>query len=250
MTSADDETTALRDALVVVAGAGGAAGPAVAKTLTEAGAQVVLADHRIDKIRPLAESLNAALGPPRTGRPCAHPMVVDLGDEAATRRWADQLVAQFGRVDGLVHLVGGWRGGTPLRDVDLHDWEWLAERLVRTVQHTSKAFHDPLLAARAGRFVLVSATAAHRPQATAAAYAAAKAAAEAWTLALADAFTGTSAAAVIVVVRALVTAQMRQAEPQKSFEGYTDVDTLAAEIANLWRRPAAEVNGTRLWLAE
>ena len=40
---------------------------------------------------------------------------VDLLDLDATRAWADRTEKEFGRVDGLVHLVGGWRGAQDLR---------------------------------------------------------------------------------------------------------------------------------------
>ena len=113
---------------------------------------------------------------------------VDLLDEEATRGWCAALLERFGRVDGLLHLVGGWRGGQPLHEAPLADWDLLHDLLIRTVQHTTRAFHDALLAAEHGRFVLVSAKQAQAPSNSNAAYAAAKAAAEAWTLALADGF--------------------------------------------------------------
>ena len=67
---------------------------------------------------------------------------VDLLDEDATRGWCAALVERFGRVDGLVHLVGGWRGGEPLHEAPLEDWDLLHDLLIRTVQHTTRAFHD------------------------------------------------------------------------------------------------------------
>src|SRR5207244_1172348 len=108
---------------------------------------------------------------------------VDLADEEATAAWAALVVSTFGHVDGLVHLVGGWRGGKSITDTDLADWDWLQNLLVRTLQHTSRGFHDALRASTSARFVLVSSTEASRPTAKNASYAAAKAAAEAWTLA-------------------------------------------------------------------
>ena len=229
----------VRDAVVAIAGAGGMAGPAIARTLVARGARVALADHSDGRIGPLADTL---------GRDHAAACAVDLLDEAATQAWAASLIARYGHVDGVVHLVGGWRGGVHLRDADLSDWQWLSARLVTSLQHTSRAFYDALLASGRGRFAMVSATAAARPSATAAAYAAAKAAAEAWTLALADAFRGTTAAAVVLVVQALTTTEQRRARPEASFAGYTDVDELADVVAGLWDRPADAINGQRLWL--
>lgn len=113
---------------------------------------------------------------------------VDLLDLQATRDWADHVEKDFGRVDGVVHLVGGWRGSASFAETDLADWELLEKLLIRTVQHTSLAFHDALTRSDRGRFLLISAAGASKPTAGNAAYAASKAAAEAWTLALGDAF--------------------------------------------------------------
>ena len=116
--------------------------------------------------------------------------VADLLDEADTGGWAKAIEERFGRVDGLLHLVGGWKGGEPIATAPLEDYEWLHDLLVRTVIHTTRAFYDALAASEHGRFVLVSSSQAQSPGGTNAAYGATKAAAESWTLALADAFRG------------------------------------------------------------
>lgn len=231
----------LSDAVVVVAGAGGGAGGAAVRQLAAAGATVVMADTSVERLDPLAKEVDA-LG----GRAVGY--AVDLLDANATRAWARSIVDEFRRVDGVVHLVGGWRGGKGIVESDLADWALLSDLLIRTVQHTTRAFHDALLASPAGRFVLISAAAASRPTADNAAYAAAKAAAEAWTLAVGDSFRGSSTAATVLVVKALLTPAMREAKPEGKFTGFTDVADLAEEIVSLWDRPAAEVNGARLWL--
>ena len=180
--------------------------------------------------------------------------IVNLLDIDATRAWAAGAEKQFGHIDGLVHLVGGWRGSATFPETDLADWGVLNDLLVRTVQHTSLAFHDALLRSNCGRYVLISQSGATKPTAGNAAYAAAKAAAEAWTLALADSFRkaggdeGPAAAATIIIVKALVHDELRAQKPNAKFAGFTDVGELAGSIAEMWTRPADEVNGNRLWL--
>ncbi|MFH8371790.1 SDR family NAD(P)-dependent oxidoreductase [Streptomyces sp. NPDC018031] len=239
----------LDGAVVAVAGAAGPAGRAALLRLAEAGATVVAADA--DPAR-LAEAVDAARyahgGATVTGE------TVDLLDLDATRAWADRTEKEFGRIDGLVHLVGGWRGSKTFADAPLADWDHLHNLLIKTVQHTSLAFHDGLQRGGRGRYVLISAAGASQPTAGNAAYAAAKAAAEAWTLALGDSFrklggeSGPSAAATILVIKALVHDAMRAERPNAKFAGFTDVKELAEAIAGVWDRPAQEVNGTRLWL--
>ncbi|MBT2388683.1 SDR family NAD(P)-dependent oxidoreductase [Streptomyces sp. ISL-1] len=239
----------LEGAVVAVAGAAGPAGRATLLRLAEAGATVVASDADAGR---LAEAVDAARyahgGATVTGD------TVDLLDLHATREWADKTEKEFGRIDGLVHLVGGWRGSATFAETNLADWQLLEKLLIRTVQHTSLAFHDGLLRSDRGRFLLISAAGASQPTAGNAAYAASKAAAEAWTLALADAFRkaggeeGPKAAAAILVVKALVHDAMRAERPNAKFAGFTDVTELAEAIAGVWDRPAREANGQRLWL--
>jgi len=174
--------------------------------------------------------------------------VVDLLDEPATKVWADDLASRRGHIEGLVHLVGGWRGGTPIEDAPLEDWDFLSDLLVRTVQHATQAFAPQLLASGRGRFVLVSAGQAQAPTHTNAVYAAAKAASETWTLALADRFRGTGSTANIVVVGAIVTPVMRTESPDKDFSTFTPAEEIAEAVAYVCSDAAASMNGQRLTL--
>ncbi|MEV5529108.1 SDR family oxidoreductase [Streptomyces prunicolor] len=242
---------ALNGAVIAVAGAGGPAGRAVLLRLAEAGATVVGADAHPER---LAEAVDAARY--AHGGATVVGDTVDLLDPQATREWAEHIEKDFGRVDGLVHLVGGWRGSASFTDTDLADWDLLEKLLIRTVQHTSLAFYDGLERSDRGRYLLISAAGASKPTAGNAAYSASKAAAEAWTLAMADGYRkagdedGPTSAAAVMVVKALVHDAMRAERPNAKFAGFTDVKDLAEAIAGVWDKPASEVNGNRLWLTE
>ena len=237
---------------VVVAGAGGPAGQAVVRRLTAAGTSVVGVDASAQRLEELAAGLGDAAA-------LFSGQVVDLTDEAAVTAWAPTIAVE-GAVAGLVHLVGGWRGGSAFADNTAADWQWLESLLIGTLRNTTLALHDSILASDQGRVVLVSATAVTAPTAGNAGYAAAKAAAETWTMAMADSFgkaqsqhkTAPSAqrtAATVLVVKALVHDQMRVDKPEATFAGYTDVTDLADTIASLWDQPAAQINGLRKVLA-
>src|SRR3954452_12263598 len=229
----------LENRVIAIAGVGGGLGPLVAQQLAEAGATVAGTDRSQATLDSIAADLD--LPPERwDGR------TVDLLDEDAARGWCAALVDRFGRVDGLVHLVGGWRGGQPLQEAPLSDWELLHDLLIRTVQHTTRAFHDQLAASSHGRFVLVSSKQAQAPTTTNAAYAAAKAAAEAWTLALADGFEPGGATANIVVIDALLTPRMREENPGEEFPTFTPAEQLAEAIGFLCSDAGGKMNGQRL----
>ncbi|ANP53214.1 SDR family oxidoreductase [Streptomyces griseochromogenes] len=244
----------LSGSVIAVAGAGGPAGRAALLRLAEAGATVIGADNDPQR---LSEAVDAARY--ASGGATVTGDTVDLLDLQSTREWAAHIEKDFGRVDGLVHLVGGWRGSETFTKTSLDDWDFLELLLVKTVQHTSLAFHEALQRSERGRYVLISAAGASRPTAGNAAYSAAKAAAEAWTLAMADYFRkagisegaeGPTSAATILVVKALVHDAMRAERPNAKFAGFTDVEDLAEAIEGVWSKSAAEVNGNRLWLTE
>ncbi len=237
--------------VIAVPGAGGPAGVATVRRLAAGGATVLASDAHADRLTDAVAAAEPAPG-------VVHGSVVNLLDWKATEAWAKTAVAEHGRVDGLVHLVGGWRGSKTFGETRLEDWDLLDNLLIRTLQHTTLALHDALLHSPRGRLVIVSAAGASKPTEGNAAYAAAKAAAEAWVLAAADSYAKERAAsgtpdedgpaAAILVVKALVNPHQRAAEPDRSFAGYTDVAELADVIAGLWDRSTAELNGQHLWL--
>src|SRR3954463_2102741 len=99
--------TDLDGRVIAIAGAGGGLGPIVAKRLADAGASLALADRQQEIADGVAQDLGLA-------GDRVDPHAVDLLDESATTEWAAAVERKFGRVDGLLHLVGGYRGGDPI----------------------------------------------------------------------------------------------------------------------------------------
>lgn len=237
------DARALAGRTIAIAGANGSLGPYVARAVAAAGATVALTGRDL----PALEILAAELGVPAERVDC---QVVDLLDETATRRWAASVRSRFGGVDGLLHLVGGWRGGTTLASAPMEDWDAMHDLLVRTVQNTSRAFHDALNESGCGRYVMIGARQAVEPSHENAAYAAAKAAAEAWTFALADAFKAADrgSTANVVAINALVTPEQRTAAPDKPFKAFTDAEDIADTLVWLCSDAGGKTNGQRVAL--
>lgn len=233
-----DDRTPLEGRVIAVAGASGSLGPVVVERLGAGGARLCLSGRERSKLEELASAAGVE----------ADVDEVDLLDASATKAWADALAERHGRVDGLAHLVGGWRGGTPIEEAPLEDWEALSASLVRTLQHATQAFAPHLLASGRGRFVIVGSGQAQAPTNANAVYAAAKAAAETWTLALADRFRGSGATANVVVVGSILTQAMRDESPDKDFSTFTPAEEIAEAIAYLVSDSARSMNGQRLTL--
>jgi NAD(P)-dependent dehydrogenase (short-subunit alcohol dehydrogenase family) len=226
--------------IVAIAGAAGGLGPEVARVLADKGAYLSLGERDEQRLHDTIAAL--ALPDDRV-----HGETVDLLDPESAKAWVDSTVDRFGKVDVLVHLVGGWRGGQPIAGAPIEDDDFLHAVLVKTVQITTRAFLPQLLENR-GRFVLVSSPMADRPTPTSAAYGAAKAAAEAWTLALADELGPSGGTANIIRVNAIVTPQMREENPDKEFETFTDASEIAEAVSYLLSPAARKMNGQRLSL--
>ncbi|MFP3579392.1 SDR family NAD(P)-dependent oxidoreductase [Arthrobacter sp. SIMBA_036] len=233
---------------VLVTGGSSASGIAVARAMAAAGHRVITVGSDEARIKAAAAEAGAAVTP----------LVCDLASLDSVRDLASA-IANLGvqGIDGVMHLVGGWRGAKGIEDQTDEDWEALERGAVTTLRNVSRVFYGQLEASAHGRFAMVSSTTVSAPTA-AASYVAAKAAAEAWTLAVADGFrraqeAGTAdggSAAVIFVVKALVDAGMRQLHPERRFPGFTDVEDLAAAAVGLFDQPASTLNGQRIVLAK
>ncbi|MGJ4845148.1 SDR family NAD(P)-dependent oxidoreductase [Leifsonia sp. Le1] len=213
------ESLPLSGRLVLVAGATSASGEAVSRSLVEAGATVLAVGTRPEALDALAAAV-----------PGVDTRVCDLADRDAVAELAMRIHLKFGAIDGLIHLVGGWRGGGGIAGQSDDDWDFL-ERGFRTLRNTTRVFYDDLVASPAGRLAIVSSTAVERPYAGGANYAAAKAAADAWTRSVAQGFAkeAPNAAAVVFVVTSLSGLE----------------DTLGAAVVQLWEGDPSTINGTR-----
>ncbi|ALE05580.1 oxidoreductase [Arthrobacter sp. ERGS1:01] len=228
--------------LVLIAGGSSAAGVAVAAALVQAGQRVLTVGSDAGRIQ-------AAAAP--TG---ATPLVCDLADPDAVAALADSVHRDFGPVDGLIHLVGGWRGGKDLAAQSDADWDFLHTSVLTTLRNTSRAFYADIAASPAGRLAIVSSTAVSAPTPGNANYVAVKAAAEAWVQAIAAGLASaaggeTGPAAVVLAVKALVDPAMRAASPERSFPGFTDVADLGHTVVGLFSTPASALNGSRIVLS-
>ncbi|MET1036065.1 MAG: SDR family NAD(P)-dependent oxidoreductase [Arthrobacter sp.] len=238
--------TSLDGLTVLVAGATSTSGVAAAHALHDAGATVLAAGTDAGR---LGERLPFAAGR----------YAADLADPAAVAGLAARIRGEHGRLDGLVHLVGGWRGGRGLTGQTDEDWDFLHRNVLTTLRNTSRAFYDDLAASDRGRLAIVSATAVENPTASGANYAAAKSAAETWTRAVAAGFRSAQSgrkdgplpqrsAAVVLVIKAFVDAAARRAAPGKEFAGFTDVEDFASAVVRLFAQDAAALNGARISL--
>lgn len=109
---------ALAGRVVMVTGAHGGLGSAVARAAAAAGATVVLAGHKVRKLEKLYDELEAGGG--------ARPAIVPLNLESATpdeyAGVVDTIGRELGRLDGLVHAAAHFDALTPLLHHAPDEW--------------------------------------------------------------------------------------------------------------------------------
>ena len=213
---------------MLIAGATSASGLAATRALSAAGARVVATGRSPEGLAPL-QSLGA------------HVHAVDLADERGAAELVREVHERGWSVDGLLHLVGGWRGGGGLAGQTDEDYRAL-EASFSALRHLSRALDDDLRASSAGRLAIVSSTAVSRPLAGGANYAAVKAASEAWTRAVAQGFAKAAREAGAPLRTAAVVFRV------KGLAGLED--RLADAYAGLWDAEATAVNDTTIDLQQ
>ena len=149
---------------IVITGAAGNLGMAVAHVFANEGAQLVLLDRA-----PIGEAALVKLAPAQ----CL-PIALDLCDAAQVAAAVEQALARFGRIDVLCNLTGGFAMGDAVHDIGDSTWDFLHDMNVRTLRNTSRAVVPQMLRQGGGKIVNVGAYSAQRGLAHMGAYTAAK----------------------------------------------------------------------------
>ena len=153
-----------RDRLALVTGAGSGIGRATAVRFAELGARVIASDVNAAGLESLREEL---------GSKCVHTAVVDVGDRAAMRAFAEDVHLRFGTLDILVNNAGvGLSGG--LLDTSLDDWDWVLRVNVMGVVHGCHFFVPEMVKAGRGAVVNISSVLGFFPAAKVVGYVASK----------------------------------------------------------------------------
>ncbi|WP_158048129.1 SDR family NAD(P)-dependent oxidoreductase [Skermanella pratensis] len=149
---------------VVITGAAGNLGRAVAVAFAERGARLALLDHN----RSMLDKAFSDASDTRVTIP------VDLLDRNATEGAVRQVIDRFGRIDVLCNIAGGFRMGDPVHETSDATWDFLMDINARSLIHAAGAVVPHMLKAGSGKVVNVGARAAQQGVAGMGAYCAAK----------------------------------------------------------------------------
>ena len=155
----------LENRTVIVTGAAGNLGKAVAAAFADQGANLVLVDLK-------RESLEKAFGSESERRAFAPANLLEMAGATSV---AQAALARFGRIDALCNIAGGFRMGEQVHETSDENWNFLFDINSRTVLHMVHAVVPHMLSAGGGKIVNVGAFAAQKGAAGMGAYTASKA---------------------------------------------------------------------------
>ncbi len=172
----------LTDRVVLVTGATGALAGSAADYLAAQGARVVYLGRNQDK-------LDAALARCRTQTPQAQclGLAADVLDRPALERARDTVLAEWGRIDGLVNGAGGNQPGATIppdktfADLDFEAFQQVVDLNLHGTVLPSLIFTPSMIAAGGGSVVNFSSASAPQALTRVVGYSAAKAAVENFT---------------------------------------------------------------------
>jgi NAD(P)-dependent dehydrogenase (short-subunit alcohol dehydrogenase family) len=225
--------------VVIVTGAAGNLGGAVARAFQAAGAKLVLVDRAADRLPrlfpDLVDSPNHFLA-----------TSVDLTNADAVETMVDETVKRFGRVDVLVNTAGGFRGGMAVHETPLETWDFMLNLNARTLFIASRAVIPHMLQQGSGRIVNVAARAALKGGAKMAAYSLSKSAVVRLTESMAAELKKEGINVNCVLPGTIDTPQNRQAMPNADHNRWVKPEAIADVILFLASDAARMVQGAAI----
>jgi len=230
----------LGDRTVVVTGAAGHLGRAVAASFAAANANVALiARHR--------SQLADAFG---TETPRRLLLAADLMDRDDVDRAVATAAGRFGRIDVLCNIVGGFRMGEAVHELSDQTLDFVFDANVRSLVNVAHAVVPHMLDGKGGRIVNVAAFAAHRGTARMGAYSAAKSAVIRLTEAMEAELHDRGIHANCVLPTIIDTEDNRKAMPEADRSTWVAPQDIASVILFLASEDARAIHGAALPVGE
>ena len=222
----------LEGKVVLVTGAKGGLGSFVSEAFLEAGAVVV----------GVSRSIQAS--------DFAHPrftaLPAELSSAEAARKVAEEAVARFQRIDGLVHVMGGFAGGERVEDTDDGTMERMLDLNFRSAFHMMRAVLPHMRRLGKGSIWVVASRQGAEPGAMVGAYSASKAAVIALVRTVALENKDRAISANVVLPGTMDTPGNRAADPKADTSKWVQPSQVAALLVHLAGDAGAQVTGAAI----
>jgi len=222
----------LDNQVVLITGAKGGLGTSVTQAFLAAGAMVAGSSRSIR---------DSDFSNPRFA---AFP--ADLTVAQSARQVVDATVGRFGKIDALVHVMGGFAGGQPIPETDDETWGLMMNLNLRAAFNVLRAVIPQMRRAGRGRIVAISSRQAVEPAANLSAYNTSKAALVALirTAALENKDAGITANTILPGT--MNTEANRQASPHADPSKWVQTERVAGIAAFLVSGAAADITGAAI----
>ena len=229
----------LHNRVVLISGATGALGSAVARSFAQTQARLALTGRSAQKLQQLVAEISVP-----AERVFTAPADVTQSD--GVKDLVEGVVAHFGQVDVLLNVAGGWSGGKPVGETTVEEWDRMLALNLRSAFLLSRAVVPLMLEAGWGRIVHVSSKTAVAPRAKRAAYAVSKMGLITLTEVIAAEVKGAGVTANVILPSVIDTAANRAAMPKADPRKWVPPERIAATMRFLCTDAAASINGARI----
>jgi NAD(P)-dependent dehydrogenase (short-subunit alcohol dehydrogenase family) len=221
---------------VIVTGAAGNLGKAVARAFEARGANLVLVDRQ-------HKALQKAFGEEGTRRMF---IAADLLDAAQVQNVAQAAAERFGGIDVLCNVAGGFRMGPAIHETPDADWNFLFDLNARSVLHAVRAVVPLMLKNGRGKVVSIAANSAQKGVAHMGAYCASKDVVIRMTESMAGELRDSNINVNCVLPSIIDTPENRAAMPNADFSRWVAPEALADAILFLASDAARAIHGAAL----
>lgn len=225
--------------VIVITGAAGNLGRAVAQAFAARGAQLALLDLNVEGIEKTVESCQGAAS--------AQAFSCNLVDRVSIESAIGDILERFGRIDVLANIAGGFTMGPLIQNTEDRDWDFMMNLNVRSVFNTCRAVIPAMLEnGHGGRIVNVSARAATQGKGRMGPYCASKAAVLTLTESMAAENRLDNINVNCILPGTIDTPQNRQSMPQADFSHWVPPEALADVVVFLASAGARCITGAAI----
>jgi serine 3-dehydrogenase len=165
----------IQNQIVLITGASSGIGAACAHFFAEAGARLILAARRLERLEELAAALKTQFGTETLL------LQLDVGDRPRVESTLSALPKDWAAVDILVNNAGLSRGLDKLHEGQVQDWEEMIDTNVKGLLYVTRAILPGMVQRDRGHVINIGSIAGHQPYPGGNVYCATKAAVKSLT---------------------------------------------------------------------
>jgi 3-hydroxy acid dehydrogenase / malonic semialdehyde reductase len=160
----------LRDKVTLITGASSGIGAACAASFAQAGARLLLAARRSERLQDMVSDLRSA------GAEDVHTVALDVREKKEVQAAVDGLPSSWQAIDILINNAGLSRGLEKLYEGKIDDWEEMIDTNLKGLLYVTRAVVPGMVQRGRGHVVNLGSTAGHMTYPNGAVYCATKAA--------------------------------------------------------------------------